>query len=306
MPTRYWILLITLGAIFGASFGSPNIAGVASALDGTGSVSGTQVFNYFELHDDAWPLNGHDRAVRAIDTSSPNDDIYARGRTTLANTLTLLSKGVPGILQGTEWLENDGWEESKIDWGHKSAYSGVFDMYRDVIALRTSETALHANENAWVYHSNNAADVLAMERWINGGESFVVVANFSNNDHTGYRIGLPRSGTWGVELNTQDSVYNGSGVGTNGAFESEAIANGPHGQSVELDIPAMGVLVLRHAPAPACVADLTGDGELDFADISAFLAAFTKPIPLADLNNDGEYDFIDITTFLSSYTSGCP
>ncbi|MGJ8635480.1 MAG: alpha-amylase family glycosyl hydrolase [Phycisphaerales bacterium] len=293
-------------AIFGASFGSPNIAGIAAALNGTGNVSGTQVFNYFELHDDAWPLNGHDRAVKAIDPSSPNDDIYARGRTTLANTLTLLSKGVPGILQGTEWLENDGWEESKIDWAHKTNYSGVFDMYRDVVALRTSEDALRANENAWVYHINNAADVLAMERWIVDGESFVVLANFSNTDYTDYQVGLPRSGTWGVELNTQDAVYNGSGFGTSGTIESQSIANGPHPQSGTLDIPAMGVLILRHEPTVVCTPDLNGDGELDFFDLSTFLVSFSKQFPVADFNNDGLYDFFDISAYLSAYSSGCP
>ena len=61
--------------------------GTAAALDGTGSVSGTEVFNYFELHDDAWPLNGHERAVRVIDTSFPQTMmIFARGRTTTGAT----------------------------------------------------------------------------------------------------------------------------------------------------------------------------------------------------------------------------
>jgi len=293
-------------AIFGASFGSPNIAGVAAALDGTGGVSGTQVFNYFELHDDAWPLNGHERAVRAIDPTFPNDDNFARGRTTLANTLTLLSKGVPGILQGTEWLENDGWEESKIDWSHKTTYSGVFNMYRDVIGLRSAESALRANQNTWVYHTNNSSDVLAMERWEEGGDSFVIVANFSNNDQSGYRIGIPRDGTWGVELNTQDLVYNGSGFGISGTFEPEAIANGPHAQSMAMDIPAMGVLILRHQPAAACVADFTGDGALDFFDISAFLSAFSSGAIEADINGDGSHDFFDISAFLALFAAGCP
>ncbi len=293
-------------AIFGASFGSPNIAGTAAALDGTGSVSGTEVFNYFELHDDAWPLNGHERAVKVIDTTAPNDDIFARGRTTLAQTLTLLSKGIPGILQGTEWLENDGWEESKIDWSHKTTYNGVFQMYRDIIALRTSEPALRANENAWVFHSNNSADVLAMERWILGGDSFVIVANFSNDDQLGYRLGLPREGQWDVVLNTQDSIYSGSGVGTSGSIASEAIANGPHAQSAELDIPAMGVLILQHSVAAVCEADLTGEGDLNFLDVSEFLAAFSMEDPQADFNADGSYNFLDVSAFLAAFAAGCP
>ena len=55
-----------------------------------------------------------------------------------------------------------------------------------------------------------------------------------------------------------------------------------------------------------CLADLNGDGELDFLDISAFLAAYSNSEPAADLNGDGEYDFLDISAFLAAYTEGCP
>ncbi len=55
-----------------------------------------------------------------------------------------------------------------------------------------------------------------------------------------------------------------------------------------------------------CVADLTGDGELDFLDISAFLSAFAAQEAAADINMDGEYDFLGISAVLSSYNSVCP
>ena len=293
-------------AVFGASFGSPNISGVAAALDGTGSVSGTEVFNYFELHDDAWPLNGHERAVRQIDTTFPHDDIYARGRVTLANTLTILSKGIPAILHGTEWLENDGWEENKIDWSHKATYDGVFRMYQDAIALRTGETALRANQPAWVYHTNNSADVLAFERWEIGGDSYVVVANFSNDDYGDYRVGLPRAGEWDVVFNSQSGVYDGSGYGTSGTIESEPVGSGPHAQSVAVQLPAMGVLVLRNSADIGCPADLNDDGELNFFDVSAFLLAFNEEDAIADLNGDGLFNFFDVSTFLTQFAAGCP
>ncbi len=55
-----------------------------------------------------------------------------------------------------------------------------------------------------------------------------------------------------------------------------------------------------------CIADLNGDGELDFVDISLFLGAFGNQGTLADLNGDGQWDFVDISVFLNSYTAGCP
>lgn len=64
--------------------------------------------------------------------------------------------------------------------------------------------------------------------------------------------------------------------------------------------------ILAGAPLGCNAADQNSDGELDFADISLFLAAYTALDPSADLNDDGEFDFADISLFLSAYTSGCP
>lgn len=55
-----------------------------------------------------------------------------------------------------------------------------------------------------------------------------------------------------------------------------------------------------------CPADLTGDGELNFFDISAFLAAYNAQNPDADFNADGLFDFFDVSAFLASFVAGCP
>ncbi len=50
----------------------------------------------------------------------------------------------------------------------------------------------------------------------------------------------------------------------------------------------------------ACPADLSGDGALNFFDISIFLN--TQP----DFNNDGTFNFFDVSAFLTSMSTGCP
>ncbi len=47
-------------------------------------------------------------------------------------------------------------------------------------------------------------------------------------------------------------------------------------------------------------------GELNFFDVSAFLARFADEVGDADLQWDGEFNFFDISTFLQLYTQGCP
>ena len=55
-----------------------------------------------------------------------------------------------------------------------------------------------------------------------------------------------------------------------------------------------------------CPADLTGDGELNFFDVSVFLNAYTAMDPIADMNGDGGFDFFDVSAFLNAYNAGCP
>jgi len=59
----------------------------------------------------------------------------------------------------------------------------------------------------------------------------------------------------------------------------------------------------RAAPCPA---DLTGDGQLNFFDISAFLSAFNAMQPAADFTGDGQYNFFDVSAFLQAFNAGCP
>ena len=55
-----------------------------------------------------------------------------------------------------------------------------------------------------------------------------------------------------------------------------------------------------------CPADMTGDGELNFFDVSVFLTFFQFNDPIADFNGDGELNFFDVSAFLSAFAAGCP
>lgn len=56
----------------------------------------------------------------------------------------------------------------------------------------------------------------------------------------------------------------------------------------------------------ACSPDLTGDGVLDFFDVSAFLSAYTAQDPAADFTGDGAFNFFDVSAFLNAFSAGCP
>lgn len=58
-------------------------------------------------------------------------------------------------------------------------------------------------------------------------------------------------------------------------------------------------------PGCVCSADLNGDGELNFFDVSVFLQAYTNQQPLADINEDGVFNFFDVSQFIDAYGAGC-
>jgi 1,4-alpha-glucan branching enzyme len=290
-------------AVFAAGTGDPNMQRVANVLDGQGfGVSGSSVMNYFELHDDCWNLNGTQRAVRTIDTTLPHDDRFARGRTTVAQALNLLSRGVPAVLQGSEWLEDEGWESNRLDWSHKTAYAGVFQYYRDLIRLRTSEPALFANAPLTVSQVNEAQNFMTFDRVQPGSKGFAAAVNLANVDRPGFRMGLPREGKWRVVINSDATIYAGLGGGPSGEFTTVATAAGIHPRSVVFDLPAHTVVLLEQV---LCPGDFNADGVRQPSDIFAFLNAYFAGDPRGDFDGNGVRQPADIFGFLNAYFAAC-
>jgi len=51
---------------------------------------------------------------------------------------------------------------------------------------------------------------------------------------------------------------------------------------------------------------LTGDGMLNFFDVSAFINAYNAMDPIADFTDDGAFNFFDVSAFISLFSQGCP
>ena len=55
-----------------------------------------------------------------------------------------------------------------------------------------------------------------------------------------------------------------------------------------------------------CAADVDESGDLDFSDVTAFLAALDAADAAADFDSSGELDFLDVITYLAALEAGCP
>lgn len=52
--------------------------------------------------------------------------------------------------------------------------------------------------------------------------------------------------------------------------------------------------------------DLTGDGVVNFFDLSRFLTLFSARHPQGDINSDGRFNFFDVSNYLQLFAAGCP
>lgn len=55
-----------------------------------------------------------------------------------------------------------------------------------------------------------------------------------------------------------------------------------------------------------CDVDINCDGNVDFFDVSAFIAAYNAMDPRADFAGDGMFDFFDVSAYIAQYNAGCP
>lgn len=66
------------------------------------------------------------------------------------------------------------------------------------------------------------------------------------------------------------------------------------------------VLTVVYTLGSDCPADFTGEGDLNFFDVLAFLQAFSDMDEAADFAVDGEFNFFDVLAFLQAFADGCP
>ena len=166
--------------------------------------------------------------------------------------------GHPGkklLFMGCEIAAIREWNyQGEIDWGllQDSAHAGVQHLVGDLNRIYQKEKALHRRDAdaggfRWIVGADTANSVFAFLRSGNEDDADVlVVANLTPTPHYGYRIGVPRGGRWSEILNSNAEIYGGSNMGSNGGAATDAHAAHGFEQSIELTLPPLAVIYLRH------------------------------------------------------------
>jgi 1,4-alpha-glucan branching enzyme len=203
---------------------------------------------YSESHDEV--ANGKQRVPSEIDGEHP-DTATAQKRSTLAAALALTAPGIPMLFMGQEFLQS-GWfrDDRPLDWHQTAQHARIVQLYRDLIALRRNiggATRGLTGQGLFVFHVNDADNVIAYQRWFDHGpgDDVVVVVSVSAHDRADYQIGLPSGGDWRVRLNTDAALKGemGAHLGSATIAALDAAADGLPA-SATLTLPAYSILVL--------------------------------------------------------------
>jgi 1,4-alpha-glucan branching enzyme len=166
--------------------------------------------------------------------------------------------GHPGkklLFMGCEFAQGAEWNhERSLDWHllEQPLHAGVQRLVRDLNAVYRHYPALHeldveARGFEWITHEDRENSVFSFVRKAADGTAVLVLANFTPVPRHGYRIGIDRPGRWVEIINSDATVYGGSGL-HNGPLQSEPVAAHGREHSLVVTVPPLATLMLKLEP----------------------------------------------------------
>jgi len=160
------------------------------------------------------------------------------------------------LFMGQEFAQTREWNfDAGLDW-HLLDYAphiGVQRLIGDLNHLYRTLPALHARDCEvsgfrWIVVDDAENSVLAWLRL--GGEGdrpVAAVFNLTPVARFGYRIGLPHAGVWREILNSDATMYGGSGLGNFGKIDAAQIPSHGYSASAAITVPPLSAVYFEYA-----------------------------------------------------------
>jgi len=176
-----------------------------------------------------------------------------------ANTRALLAymwthPGKKTIFMGMEFgqrAEWNVWGDLQWDLLQYEPHQGLQLLVDDLNVFYKSQPALWRDDFEeygfqWIDCNDNRHSVISfMRRESTTGQWLVVVANFTPQSHSHYRVGVPLSGFYTEVLNTDAARYGGSNLGNLGGKFTDEWGIHSYENSLDLCLPPLSVLVFK-------------------------------------------------------------
>jgi len=158
------------------------------------------------------------------------------------------------LFMGAEIAQFAEWNyEQSLDW-HLLEYplhKKINYMVSDLNALYKKEKALHLHDEKrdgfeWVNDADYSHNCISFIRKSDDAdETILVVCNFSNQELSHYRVGVPDIGQYKEIFNSQSSYYEGCNIGNIGAINADDISVDTRRYSISITMPPVGVLFFK-------------------------------------------------------------
>lgn len=206
------------------------------------------------------PLS-HDEVVHgkgALLSKMPGDDWQRRANLRLLYAYQALLPGKTLLFMGCELGTYREWDhESELEWEllQQADHAGISWLVGDLNRLVSSHRALHTLDFepegfSWLVADASEDSVLAWLRAGQGGELAIAVANLTPVVRYDWRLGVPASGNWQEILNTDSTIYGGSGVGNLGGIKATEEPWGGQSAYVECTLPPLAIVVFVPSEEP--------------------------------------------------------
>jgi len=177
----------------------------------------------------------------------------------MANLRLLLGfmYGHPGkklLFMGGELGQWNEWNyRQSLDWDllDFEPHRGVQLLLKDLNQLYRGNPALYQTDFnpegfEWIECQDVENSVFSFARRSAGGKELLVfVLNFTPIPRRNYRMGVPEGGFYRELINSDAALYGGSNIGNDGGMEAQAVPWHQYQHSVEIQLPPLGMLVLR-------------------------------------------------------------
>jgi 1,4-alpha-glucan branching enzyme len=150
--------------------------------------------------------------------------------------------------QWREWNHDDSLDWHLLDYAPNQ---GLQRFVKDMNHLYRSERALYEQDFQvegfeWVdLHGWEASIVSFLRKGRNPDDMVLVVCNFTPLPRHNYRVGVPREGYWVELLNSDASLYGGSGQGNQGGVHSAPVQVQERYHSLTLTLPPLAMVCLK-------------------------------------------------------------
>ena len=201
------------------------------------------------------PLS-HDEVVHgkgSMIQRMPGDEWQSFSNLRLYYSFMYAHPGKKLLFMGGEFAQKREWNhDSSLDWHllDQPAHAGIQQLVRDLNHFYRNTAALYqvdfsAEGFEWIDCSDNEQGVISFIRHgSNLGEMVITVCNMTPVIRRSYRIGVPSSGCYREKINSDASIYGGSGVGNLGEVRAEEIAAHGRDYSLNLTLPPLATLIL--------------------------------------------------------------